>query len=40
MHHEGHHLIEKHEALLPTFENKRYSESEIDTGGVDEDEEG
>ena len=39
MHHEDHHLTEKHKALLPTFENEKNSESEIDAG-VDEDEEG
>jgi hypothetical protein len=37
--HEDHHLIVKHKALLPTFENEKDSESEIDAG-VDEDEEG
>jgi hypothetical protein len=39
MHHEDHHLIEKHKALLPTFENEKDGESDIDAG-VDEDEEG
>ncbi len=39
MHHEDYHLIVKHKALLPTFENEKDSESEIDAG-VDEDEEG
>jgi hypothetical protein len=39
LHHEDHQLIEKHKDLLPTFENEKDSESEIDAG-VDEDEEG
>jgi len=39
MHHEDHHLIEKHKALLPTFENEEDSGSEIDEGlDVDEEE--
>ncbi len=32
MHPDDHHLIEKHKALLPTFEHEREAESNIDVG--------
>jgi hypothetical protein len=38
MHRDDYHLIEKHKALLPTFEHEKDAESKIDVG-VDEDKE-
>ena len=38
MHRDDYHLIEKHKALLPTFEQEKDAESKIDVG-VDEEEE-
>jgi hypothetical protein len=38
MHRDDYHLIEKHKALLPTFEHEKDAESKIDVG-VDEEEE-
>jgi hypothetical protein len=38
MHHDNYHLIEKHKALLPTFEDKKDGDSKIDVG-VDVDKE-
>ncbi len=38
MHRDGHHLIEKQKAHLPTFENEEDAELKIDVG-VDEDKE-
>ena len=32
MHPNEHHLIERHKALLPTFEHKKDTESKIDVG--------
>jgi hypothetical protein len=37
MHRDDYHLIEKHKALLPTFEQENDAESKIDVG-VDEEE--
>ncbi len=39
MHCDDYHHIEKHKALLPTFEQEKDAESKIDVG-VDEEEEG
>jgi hypothetical protein len=36
MHRDDYHLIEKHKALLPTFEHEKDAESKIDVG-ADED---
>ena len=38
LHHDDYNLIEKHKALLPTFEQEKEAESKIDVG-VDEEEE-
>ena len=38
MHRDDYHLIEKHKALLPTFEHEKDAESKIDVG-ADEDKE-